>query len=105
MTSKTCLYCFSKLDHPIQRKMEKGRQINFKSKGSLLCKNPKCVIVKNNKAFKSRDSLSALAIGIFGLYKLFLYSHLASVTPILILFLLPLPSLIQENDRATADTR
>ncbi|ORE10887.1 hypothetical protein BCV72DRAFT_195294, partial [Rhizopus microsporus var. microsporus] len=70
MTPQTCLYCFSKLSHPIQRKTEKERQISFKSKGSLLCRNPNCVIVKNNKTSKSRNSLSALAIGISGLCKL-----------------------------------
>ncbi|KAL4208862.1 hypothetical protein AB4K20DRAFT_1912900 [Rhizopus microsporus] len=57
MTSQTYLYCLSKLDHPIQRKTEKGRQISFKSNGSLLCRNPKCIIVRDNKASKSRFSL------------------------------------------------
>jgi hypothetical protein len=81
MTSQTYLYCFSKLDHPIQRKMKKGRQISFKSKGPLLCRNPKCVIVKNNKAPKSRDSLFALAIGISGLCKLLFKQTLPIFSP------------------------
>ncbi|ORE10598.1 hypothetical protein BCV72DRAFT_313000, partial [Rhizopus microsporus var. microsporus] len=85
MTSQACLCCFSKLNHLYTKKDGKR-----KSKGSLLCGNPKCVIVKNNKALISRDPLSALAIVISGLYKLFLYSRLASVTSILILFLLSL---------------
>ncbi|ORE05627.1 hypothetical protein BCV72DRAFT_330542 [Rhizopus microsporus var. microsporus] len=61
--------------------MEKGRQISLKSKGSLLCRNPKCVIVKNNKASKSRDSLSALAIGISGLCKLLFRQTLPVFSP------------------------
>ncbi|ORE10987.1 hypothetical protein BCV72DRAFT_329639, partial [Rhizopus microsporus var. microsporus] len=35
MASQVCLYCFSKLDQLMQRKLNKGRQISFKSKGSL----------------------------------------------------------------------
>ncbi|ORE08292.1 hypothetical protein BCV72DRAFT_91333 [Rhizopus microsporus var. microsporus] len=81
MTSQTCLYCFSKLDHPIQRKTEKGRQISFKSKGSFLCRNPKCVVVRNNKASKSRGPLSALAIGISGLCKLLFKQILPIFSP------------------------
>ena len=64
--SQTCMYCFSKLDHPIHLKVIKGKDIKTKVKGSFLCRNPDCVLVSNKKAIKSRDNLSALAIGLSG---------------------------------------
>ncbi|PHZ09987.1 uncharacterized protein RHIMIDRAFT_41440 [Rhizopus microsporus ATCC 52813] len=45
MTSQTCMYCFSKLDHPIHRKVIKGKEIKTKVKGAFLCRNPDCVLV------------------------------------------------------------
>ncbi|ORE22207.1 hypothetical protein BCV71DRAFT_271250 [Rhizopus microsporus] len=66
--SQTYMYCFSKLDHPIHRKIVKD--IKTKVKGSFLCRNPDCVLVSNKKAIKSRDNLSALAIGLSGLCSL-----------------------------------
>ncbi|KAG1456908.1 hypothetical protein G6F57_015001 [Rhizopus arrhizus] len=70
MTSQTCMYCFSKLDHSIYRKIVKDKDIKTKVKGSFLCRNPDCVLVSNKKAIKSRDNLSALAIGLSGLCSL-----------------------------------
>ena len=68
--SQTCMYCFSKLDHSIYRKIVKDKDIKTKVKGSFLCRNPGCVLVSNKKAIKSRDNLSALAIGLSGLCSL-----------------------------------
>ena len=68
--SQTCMYCFSKLDHPIHRKIVKDKDIKTKVKGSFLCRNPDCVLVSNKKAIKSRNNLSALAIGLSGLCSL-----------------------------------
>ncbi|CEI97795.1 hypothetical protein RMCBS344292_11920 [Rhizopus microsporus] len=70
MTSQTCMYCFSKLDHLIHRKVIKGKDTKTKVKGSFLCRNPDCVLVSNKKPIKSRDNLSALAIGLSDLYSL-----------------------------------
>ncbi|CEG68071.1 hypothetical protein RMATCC62417_04398 [Rhizopus microsporus] len=64
MTSQTCMYCFSKLDHPIHRKKINDKEIKTNVKALFLCRNPDCVLVLNKKAIKSRDSLSALAIGL-----------------------------------------
>lgn len=66
-TSQTCVYCFSKLDHPTHVKLVKGKEVFYKSKGSFLCRNQNCVLFKNKKATKCRDDLSAMAIGISGL--------------------------------------
>ncbi|ORE02037.1 hypothetical protein BCV72DRAFT_245481 [Rhizopus microsporus var. microsporus] len=70
MASQICMYCFSKLDHPIHRKVIKGKEIKTKVKESFLCRNPDCVLVSNKKAAKPRDNLSALAIGLPGLCSL-----------------------------------
>ena len=70
VTSQTCMYCFSKLDHPIYRKIDKDKDIRTKVKGSFLCRNSDCVLISNKKAIKSRDNLSALAIGLSGLCNL-----------------------------------
>ncbi|KAI9257555.1 hypothetical protein EDC94DRAFT_522357, partial [Helicostylum pulchrum] len=70
MTSQTCVYCYSKLDHPTHTRILKGKTIYRKSKGSFLCRNPSCVLLKNGKAAKCRDDLSALAIGLSGLAKI-----------------------------------
>ena len=70
VTSQTCMYCFSKLDHPIYRKIDKDKDIRTKVKGSFLCRNSDCVLISNKKAIKSRDNLSALAIGLSGLCSL-----------------------------------
>ena len=70
MTSQTCMYCFSKLDHSIYRKMINDKDIRTKVKGSFLCRNPDCVLVSNKNAIKPRDDLSVLAIGHSGLCSL-----------------------------------
>ncbi|PHZ07482.1 uncharacterized protein RHIMIDRAFT_274513, partial [Rhizopus microsporus ATCC 52813] len=67
MTSQTCVYCFSKLDHPIHKRMIKGKEITVTSKGPFICRNPKCVLVTKRQPVKSRDTLSALTVGLLGL--------------------------------------
>ncbi|CEI91142.1 hypothetical protein RMCBS344292_14001 [Rhizopus microsporus] len=67
MTSQIYMYCFSKLDHPIHRKVIKGKDIKTKVKRLFLCRNPDCVLVSSKKAAKPRDNLSALPIGPSGL--------------------------------------
>ncbi|KAL4213629.1 hypothetical protein AB4K20DRAFT_1887611 [Rhizopus microsporus] len=70
MTSQTCIYCFSKLDNPMHRMTIKDKAIKSKVKGSFLCRNPDCVLVLNKNAAKPRDDLSALTIGLSGLFSL-----------------------------------
>ncbi|CEG83428.1 hypothetical protein RMATCC62417_17350 [Rhizopus microsporus] len=68
---KQCMHGMNiNLDHPIHRKVIKGKNIKTKVKGSFLCRNPDCVLVSNKKAAKPRDNLSALAIGLSGLCSL-----------------------------------
>ncbi|KAI9246549.1 hypothetical protein EDC94DRAFT_664910 [Helicostylum pulchrum] len=43
------------------------KKFNGTSKGSFWCTNPLCVPVRYKSAIKSRDALSALAIGVAGL--------------------------------------
>ncbi|ORE11583.1 hypothetical protein BCV72DRAFT_324541 [Rhizopus microsporus var. microsporus] len=96
MTSQTCVYCFSKLDHPIHKRMVKGKETNVTSNGSFIRRNPKCVLVTKRQPVKSRDTLSALAVGLSGLYIFYFTKHFpvlksASVNQILNLTS-PLPS-------------
>ncbi|PHZ11382.1 uncharacterized protein RHIMIDRAFT_257389 [Rhizopus microsporus ATCC 52813] len=58
--SQTCIYCFSKLDNPIHRKMIKDKEIKTQIKESFLCQNSGDVLVSNKKAVKPRDDLSPL---------------------------------------------
>ncbi|KAG1556418.1 hypothetical protein G6F49_006289 [Rhizopus delemar] len=67
LTSKTCIFCFRRLTHPRISVTKNGEVFSRKVKGSFYCTNPLCVSVLSKCAAKSRDSLSALAIGIVGL--------------------------------------
>ncbi|KAG1507786.1 hypothetical protein G6F46_001816 [Rhizopus delemar] len=67
LTSKACIFCFRRLTHPRISVTKNGEVFSRKVKGSFYCTNPLCVSVLSKCAAKSRDSLSALAIGIVGL--------------------------------------
>ncbi|KAG1048531.1 hypothetical protein G6F43_009083 [Rhizopus delemar] len=67
LNSKTCIFCFRRLTHPRISVTKNGEVFSRKVKGSFYCTNPLCVSVLSKCAAKSRDSLSALAIGIVGL--------------------------------------
>ncbi|EIE82340.1 hypothetical protein RO3G_07045 [Rhizopus delemar RA 99-880] len=67
LTSKTCIFCFRRLTHPRISVTKNGEVFSRKVKGSFYCTNPLGVSVLSKCAAKSRDSLSALAIGIVGL--------------------------------------
>ncbi|KAG1054971.1 hypothetical protein G6F43_003038 [Rhizopus delemar] len=67
LTSKTCIFCFRRLTHPRISVTKNGGIFSRKVKSSFYCTNPLCVSVLSKCAAKSRDSLSALAIGIVGL--------------------------------------
>lgn len=67
LTSKTCVFCFSRLNHPRVSQTKNSRKFEKKILGTLYCTNPLCVSVIAKRAIKCRDSLSALAIGLVGL--------------------------------------
>lgn len=67
-TSQTCLFCYNKLIHP---KTQTGENRYRSIKGTLLCANPLCISVIKQKAAKSRDALSSLAIGLVGFSTVF----------------------------------
>jgi hypothetical protein len=66
-TSQTCVFCFNKLDHPKCRKMMNGKEVLVNCKGSFVCRNPECPLLKRKRATQSRDKTSALAIALSGL--------------------------------------
>ncbi|KAI9269674.1 hypothetical protein EDC94DRAFT_645929 [Helicostylum pulchrum] len=55
------------LAHPVHQVVKGDQKFNRTSKGSFWCTNPLCVSVHYKRAIKSRDALSALAIGVVGL--------------------------------------
>ncbi|ORE16862.1 hypothetical protein BCV71DRAFT_270875 [Rhizopus microsporus] len=61
-----CVFCFKKLAHPKRKEVKNGKAIFKSINGAFMCTNPSCVSVKNRKAAKSRNALSALAIGLVG---------------------------------------
>lgn len=65
-TSQTCVFCYAKLIHPVHQLVKNGQKIKKTSKGSFQCVNSHCVSVLNKRAVKSRDTFSALAIGMLG---------------------------------------
>ncbi|GAA5814100.1 hypothetical protein MFLAVUS_007590 [Mucor flavus] len=65
--SQTCLYCFLKLPRPVHRVVKGDQKFDRTSKGLFWCTNPLCVSVRYKRAIKSRDALSAFAIGVVGL--------------------------------------
>ncbi|KAG1174754.1 hypothetical protein G6F71_004662 [Rhizopus microsporus] len=64
--SQICVFCFKKLAHPKRKEVKNGKAIFKSINGAFICTNPSCVSVKNRRAVKSRDALSALAIGLVG---------------------------------------
>ncbi|ORE04625.1 hypothetical protein BCV72DRAFT_312503 [Rhizopus microsporus var. microsporus] len=89
--SQTCMYCFSKLDHPIHRKVIKGKDIKTKVKGSFLCRNPDCALVSNKKKLPNPETtclpspLAFLAFAHCSFRRHFLNYLLRSVTTTLTL--------------------
>lgn len=69
VTSHTCIYCYSKLDCHTHKKVLKGKTTYHKSKGSFLCCNPNCILLRTRKSAKCRNDLSVMAIGLSGLAK------------------------------------
>lgn len=67
LTSKTCVYCFRRLNHPRIEQVKNGKSFIKEVKGTLYCTNPSCVSVRSNRAIMPRDAMSALAIGLVGL--------------------------------------
>ena len=63
-TSQTCVYCFHKLHHAVQKRTIKGKEVKQINRGSFRCINQQCAA--RNKAIMSRDTLSALAIALSG---------------------------------------
>jgi hypothetical protein len=50
----------------IKNKNKNGKTTFKSTNVAFICTNPSCVSVRNGKAVKSRDALSALAIGLVG---------------------------------------
>jgi hypothetical protein len=50
------------LDHPNRRKMMNGKELLVKRKGSFVCRNHECPLLKRKRVTQSRDKTSALAI-------------------------------------------
>lgn len=59
---KTYIYCFFQLTHIVYGKQHKGKAMKAEIKGSFVCVNPSCVLVKNKKVVKSRYTALALSI-------------------------------------------
>lgn len=59
---KTYIYCFFQLTHIVYGKPHKGKAIEAAIKDSFVCVNPGCVLVKNKKVVKSRDTALTLSI-------------------------------------------
>lgn len=81
MTSQICVFCYNPLHHPKYEKLIKGKTIYVDVKGSFVCMNPSCVTVRSGCAVKSRDTLSALAIGISGFSQLLYGDTLPEYSP------------------------
>jgi hypothetical protein len=67
LTSQTCVFCFGRLQNPLVQQTRNGKSFMRKINDTLFCTNSLCISVIKKRACKSRDSLSALAIGLVGL--------------------------------------
>ena len=66
-TFQTCIYYFQKLSHSVQTVYKNGARRLRTINGAFICDNPNCVSAQAKNAVKGRDTLSAMAIGLFGL--------------------------------------
>ncbi|KAI9251157.1 hypothetical protein EDC94DRAFT_526688, partial [Helicostylum pulchrum] len=69
-TSQTCVFCFKKTTYPMSVSLKNNKTIMKTINGTSVCSNNNRVSVKLDCSHKSRDSVSALAIGISGLTSL-----------------------------------
>ena len=66
MTSQLCIYCYSRLSHPVL--------------GTSRCLNPNCVALKCGRAYHNRDVMPAVAIGLSAMANLILKKDLPPFT-------------------------
>ncbi|KAI8368547.1 hypothetical protein BD560DRAFT_331027 [Blakeslea trispora] len=79
-TSRTCVYCFHKPQHPKHLIQVKGKTMYRNMKGVFHCLNPECPSVRNGRGVNGRDKLTALAIAISGITTLLFQQTLPAFT-------------------------
>ncbi|KAI7881515.1 uncharacterized protein EV154DRAFT_41982 [Mucor mucedo] len=76
-TSQTCVFCFSKTNHPYRIIRKNGNSVIQTINGT----SSECVSVLNAHSHKKRDTVSALAIGLTCVANLLFYTTFPSFHP------------------------
>lgn len=68
LTSKTCVFCYKRLQQAYSRRIKDGKEKLVKVNGAVECTNTKCPSFQHGCSIKGRDANAAVAIALAGLF-------------------------------------